>query len=228
MEKVQQIAEHVNLVLRYIPYVQTNFVLGLDSDEGPDPFELTKKFLDLVPGAFPAYSLLSAFGRAAPSNLDYQREGRLLPFPFHFLNNNHAMNVRPKNYQWPEFYDHLIDLSRYSFSWRAIGRRFAATPAAIPRYMNVVRAISSEGFGRIKYHTRIRQMLDTDRSVQAYFAQETDVLPQFYHARIQRELGPMYPMLPAGCLEHDPYAYLASEGPATLTQMGPPGRAAVM
>lgn len=226
LEKVQQIAEHVNLVLRYIPYVQTNFVLGLDSDEGPDPFELTKRFLDLVPGAFPAYSLLSAFGRAAPSNLDYQRDGRILPFPFHFLNNNHAMNVRPKNYQWKEFYDHLIDLSRYSFSWKAIGRRFAATPAAIPRYMNVVRAISSEGFGRIKYHTNIRRMLDTDRSLQAYFDQESTVLPEFYHARIRQDLGPMYQYLPEGCIEHDPYAYLKSEQ-SSLVSLEAPSRAAV-
>src|SRR6266566_4959073 len=61
--KVEQVSEHVNMVLRYIPYVQTNFVLGLDSDEGPEPFELTKRFVDLTPGAFPGYSLLSAFGR---------------------------------------------------------------------------------------------------------------------------------------------------------------------
>ena len=112
MDKVKQVAEHVNMILRYIPYIQTNFVLGLDGDTGPEPFELTKKFLDLAPGAFPAYSLLSAFGQAAPLNLEYQRAGRVLPFPFHFLNNNHAMNVRPKNYSWPEFYDGLIDVTR--------------------------------------------------------------------------------------------------------------------
>src|SRR5262245_19827067 len=69
INKVRQVAEHVNLILSYIPYVQTNFVLGLDSDEGAEPFELTKRFLDLTPGAFPGYSLLTAFGRAAPLNL---------------------------------------------------------------------------------------------------------------------------------------------------------------
>ena len=63
------------------------------------------------------------------------------------------MNVRPKNYAWPEFYDRLVDLSRYSFSWRAIRRRLGATEGAIPRWMNVVRAMSSEGWGRIEYHT---------------------------------------------------------------------------
>jgi hypothetical protein len=208
MDKVQQVAEHVNMILRYIPYIQTNFVLGLDGDTGPEPFELTKKFIDLSPGAFPAYSLLSAFGRAAPMNLDYQRAGRVLPFPFHFLNNNHAMNVRPKNYSWTEFYDGLIDVTRYSFSWRAIARRVPATPTAIPKWMNLVRAISSEGFGRIRYHTMIRKLLDTDTSVRDYLEGESDTLPEFYRSRIRRELGPMYQHLPAGAILHDQNAYL--------------------
>jgi hypothetical protein len=210
MDKVTQVADHVNMILRYIPYIQTNFVLGLDTDEGPEPFELTKKFIDLAPGAFPAYSLLSAFGRAAPMNLDYQRAGRVLPFPFHFLNNNHAMNVRPKNYSWAEFYDGLIDVTGYSFSWRAIARRIPATPTAIPKWMNFVRAVSSEGFGRIRYHTTIRRLLDTDRAVREYLNGETDVLPEFYRERIRRELGPMYDYLPPGALRHDQNAYLES------------------
>jgi hypothetical protein len=211
MDKVQQVAEHVNMILRYIPYIQTNFVMGLDGDMGPEPFELTKKFIDLAPGAFPAYSLLSAFGRAAPLNLEYQRAGRVLPFPFHFLNNNHAMNVRPKHYSWPEFYDHLVDVTRYSFSWRAIGRRIGATQKLIPKWMNVVRAVSTEGFGRIKYHTEMRQRLDTDRELRAFFERETDEIPEFYRERIRRDLGPLHQFLPEGALEHDPNAYLNSQ-----------------
>ena len=125
MDKVRQVSEHVNLILKYIPYVQTNFVLGLDSDEGEEPFELTKRFLDLTPGAFPGYSLLTAFGRAAALNLDYQTANRVLPFPFHFLNNNQAMNVRPRNYSWRAFYDHVIDLTRYSFSARSYRSPFS-------------------------------------------------------------------------------------------------------
>ncbi|MGH7629308.1 MAG: B12-binding domain-containing radical SAM protein [Gemmatimonadales bacterium] len=212
MEKVTQVAEHVNLILRYVPYVQTNFVLGLDSDEGPEPFELTKRFLDLAPGAFPAYSLLSAFGRAAPMNLDYQRAGRVLPFPFTFLNNNHSMNVRPMNYGWREFYDRLVDLTSYSFSWRAIRRRLGATPGAIPRWMNVVRAMSSEGWGRTKYHTTIRRLLDTDPAVRGFMEGETRELPAFYQARIERDLGDLCRHLPAGSMMHDQNAYLKSEG----------------
>lgn len=214
MDKVTQVAEHVNLILRYIPYIQTNFVLGLDGDNGPEPFELTKRFLDLAPGAFPAYSLLSAFGRAAPLNLEYQRTGRVRAFPFHFLNNNHAMNVVPRNYRWPEFYDRLVDLSRYSFSGRAILKRIPATPTMIPKWMNVVRGMSSEGWGRIRYHETIRGLLDTDRSLRAFFEGESDTLPEFYVSRVRRELGPLYDYLPAGALMHDPNAYLNAEASA--------------
>jgi hypothetical protein len=82
--------------------------------------------------------------------------------------------------------------------------------------MNVVRAMSSEGWGRIEYHTKIRRLLDTDRSVRNYLEGETDVLPAFYHDRIRRELGPLYEYLPDGALYHDPNAYLesASQAPA--------------
>ena len=84
LDKVMQVSEHINMIMSYAPYMQANFVMGLDSDEGAEPFELTKKFIDLTPGAFPGYSLLSAFGEAAPLNLQLQRENRVLSFPFHF------------------------------------------------------------------------------------------------------------------------------------------------
>jgi hypothetical protein len=211
MDKVRQVAEHVNLILSYVPYVQTNFVLGLDSDEGAEPFELTKRFLDLAPGAFPGYSLLTAFGRAAPLNLDYQRAKRVLPFPFHFLNNNQAMNVRPKNYSWHDLYDHVIDLTAYSFSRQAIFRRFRATRGLMPRAMNLVRAVSTEGFGRLRYHRDIRRRLDQDRQFSPYFGQESTELPQFYLDLVRQDLGALWEWLPEGALGHDPNAYSTSE-----------------
>jgi hypothetical protein len=211
MDKVRQVSDHVSTILRYVPYVQTNFVLGLDSDAGEEPFELTKRFVDLTPGAFPGYSLLSAFGRAAPLNLQYQREGRVLPFPFHFLNNNHAMNVKPKNYSWRDFYDRVISLTNYTFSRRAIVNRFRAGRMMIPRWLNVVRAVSSEGFGRLKWYAEVRRRLDADRDLRRYFDQETTELPSFYVDRIRNDLGPLWGWLPAGSLDHDPNAYRKSE-----------------
>ncbi|MFY9570014.1 MAG: radical SAM protein [Blastocatellia bacterium] len=210
MDKVRQVSDHVNMILRYMPYIQTNFVLGLDVDEGEEPFELTKRFVDLTPGAFPGYSLLSAFGQAAPLNLEYQRANRVLPFPFQFLNNNQAMNVKPKNYSWPDFYDRVVDLVKYTYSWRAILNRGKANKTTIPRWMNVVRAVSSEGFGRIKHHSEVRRRLDADRQFRSYFERETTELPQFYVDIAQRDLGELWSWLPRGAMEHDPNAYLKS------------------
>jgi hypothetical protein len=218
-EKVRQVSEQINSLLGHIPYVQANFVLGLDSDEGAEPFELTKQFVDSAPGAFPGYSLLSAFGQAAPLNLDYQRQNRVLAFPFHFLNNNHAMNVRPHNYSWPEFYDRVIDLTKYSFSWPSIINRHRAIKARIPRWLNTLRAISSEGFGRIKYYSEIRRRLETDRPFRRYFERETTELPSFYVTKVRNDLGSLWHWLPGGALEHDPNAYLKSHDEAELTPL---------
>jgi hypothetical protein len=209
LEKVGQISEHVNMMFKYVPYVQTNFVLGLDSDSGAEPFELTKRFVDLSPAAFPGYSLLTAFGEAAPLNLEYQREGRVLPFPFHFLNNHLAMNLKPKNYEWIDFYDKVIDLTSYTFGNRAIYRRFIASPSHTAKWMNFMRAISSEGHGRIKFFKKVKKQLEENRKFRAFFEGETTDLPEFYTDIIRKDLGVWWEWLPKGAIYHDAYAYLA-------------------
>jgi hypothetical protein len=207
-EKVKQISEHVNNIFRYVPYVQTNFVLGLDSDSGAEPFELTKHFIDNSPSAFPGFSLLTAFGEAAPLNLEYQKTGRVLPFPFHFLNNHLAMNVKPKNYDWVDFYDKVIDLTEYAFSPKAIYRRFMHTQGFTAKWMNVMRAISSEGWGRLKFYRQVRKNLIQDRNFRKYFEGESQQLPDFYYNIIKADLGIWWQWLPASALSHNAYAYL--------------------
>ena len=207
-EKVNRISEHVNMMFQYIPYIQTNFVLGMDSDAGEEPFELTKRFVDKSPAAFPGYSLLSAFGEAAPLNLQYQRENRVLGFPFHFLNNHLAMNIKPKNYEWLDFYDKVIDLTAYTFSARAIYRRFRATKDYTNRWMNFMRAISNEGHGRLRFYRQVRKNLAEDRHFRDYFEGASTKLPDFYTNIIKKSLGTWWEWLPQGAIEHDPNAYL--------------------
>jgi hypothetical protein len=205
IDKVRQVADHVNTILRYIPYVQTNFVLGLDCDSGSEPFELTKRFIDLAPGAFPAFSLLTSYGAAAPLNLEFQRAGRVLPFPFHFLDNNHAMNVRPLNYDWADFYGYAEDLTRYAHSRERLWRRFNANRGLTTRAMNYLRASSSR---RGHFQGKIRRLLVNDPTVRGFFDGETTVLPDFYRNRIRKQLGAFWDALPEGALMHDPNAYL--------------------
>ncbi len=217
-DRVRHVSDQLNMILRHVPYVQANFVLGLDSDTGAEPFELTKRFIDLTPGVFPGYSLLTAFGRAAPLNLELQLSDRVIPFPFHFLDNNHAMNVRPLNYGWDEFYGHVIDLTRYTFAWSTMARRFRANRETIPRWLNLVRGVSSEGFGRLKEFRRMRRQLAVDDGLRAFLERESDVLPAFYVDTVRRDLGALWRWLPEGALHHDHHAYLKASrvGPAAV------------
>lgn len=204
LEKVKQIAEHVNLVLDYIPFVQTNFVLGLDTDQGAEPFELTKTFVDLVPGAYPAYSMLTCYGRAAPMNLDLQRQGRVLPFPFHFLDSNHATNVRPLNYSWKEYYDLTRDLTRHTISAKGVWRRFSANKHWTTRFLHLVRGAASD---RVHYLGEVSRGLASDPSFRRFYERESDAVPDFYMKRIKASLGPLWEALPQGALYHDHNAY---------------------
>ncbi len=213
MDKVRHVAEHVNTILRYIPTVQTNFVLGLDCDSGDEPFELTKRFLDLAPGAYPAFSLLTCYGAAAPLNLEFQRAGRVLPFPFHFLDSNHAMNVRPLNYDWAEFYGHSEDLTAYAFSRERLWRRFNANRGFNTKAINLMRASSS---GRAKYQGKIRRKLLNNSAMRSFFDGETTQLPDYYRNRIRHQLGSLWDALPEGALMHDPNAYLKRHEAARL------------
>ena len=77
--------------------------------------------------------------------------------------------------------------------------------------MNVVCAVSSDGFDRIKYSPSFRQMLDTDREFRRYVEGETEVLPPFFRDKVERDLGSLWPWLPEGALRHDPNGYLTSE-----------------
>ncbi|MGZ8361563.1 MAG: B12-binding domain-containing radical SAM protein [Allosphingosinicella sp.] len=208
LDKVGQVADHVNRMLARIPFVQTNFILGLDCDSGDEPFELTKRFIDLTPGAYQAFSLFTCYGRASPLNLELQRAGRVNAMAFHFLDSNHGMNIRPAHYGWPEFYDRVADVTRHALGARAMWRRLAANGPGTVGLFNLFRGATT---GRPRYQAEMAQRLRTDTEMRAYFEGETGRLPGFFESRIRNDLGPLWDALPPGSLEHDPNAYLRGE-----------------
>jgi hypothetical protein len=208
LDKVRQVADQVNMILRHVPFVQTNFVFGLDCDRGAEPFDLTKAFIGMAPGAYPAFSLLTSYGRAAPLNLDLQRAGRVRPFPFYFLDSVHAMNVQPLHYDWAEIYDHTLDLTRHALSRTRAFQRFRANHGMGIKLLNLIRARSTK---RIRFQSTIRDLLDSDRSVRRFFDGESETLPDFYRHKMQATMGSLWEALPEGALMHDQNAYLHSE-----------------
>lgn len=195
MDKVKSVAEQVNMILRHVPYVQTNFIFGLDGDSGPLPFELTKKFVELAPGAYPNYNLITAFGNSAPFNQQYQLEDRVLDLPFPFLDGSAGMNIRLKNYSYADFYAHMDDLVKDSFSPKRIWNRFRANKHPLPRWMNLLRATLSVKGMRGNY-SDISNRLVNDPEFKAFYSGESMKPPSFYHDEIKLGMGEFYQHLP--------------------------------
>jgi hypothetical protein len=197
--KAEEVAEHVDWISHHIPYTQANFVLGLDEDAGPEPFELTKRFVDLAPAAYPAFSLFTAFGDSAPLNAELEAEGRVLDAPFPFLDCASIHNVRLKNYDGVEFYGHLVDLMRHAYSPRRTWRRVESSRhpvRCLERWMSPIRSIASRA--RVLHYERIRTLLRRDSGFRAFCEGESEILPPFFGERIRGDLGEFYAYLPPG------------------------------
>ncbi|MEN8161089.1 MAG: radical SAM protein [Myxococcota bacterium] len=196
-EKVEAVAERVNGIARHIPYVQTNFVWGLDGDEGALPFELNRRFVDLAPAAFPSHSVFTAYGNATPLGVELAGADRVLPVPFQLLDTAGLHNVTLRHYTAADFYGKLADVVGYSYSTRATVRRLRANAhpfASLPRWMNAVRSIESKR--RAGYYRELERRFATDRELQAFAARGTERAPQLFRRTVRQELGRYYAWLP--------------------------------
>lgn len=201
LEKVKSVADQVNMILSHLPYVQTNHIFGLDVEEGPEPFELTKKFIDLAPGVYPNFNFITAFGNSAPLNRQYLSEGRVVDVPFPFLDGTSGLNVRPKNYSFETLYRNISELGGYAHSPRKIWQRFKANRHPLPRWMNLIRAVfANQGWGG-NFGT-MHRLLSTDPEFQAFYGGQTQKPPSYYSQRVKSALGPLYSHLPASVVDY--------------------------
>jgi hypothetical protein len=196
VDKMIAVSEHVNLILQYVPYVQANFVFGLDTDEGQRPFELTKRFLDRVPGVFPGYSFFTAFGGSAPLFKQLRARGRVIPTPYPLLDGHSGPNVVLKNYTPNDFYDQVIDLMRFSFSPKRILKRFRANKTASVRWVNSLRGIGADGWGHLRHHREVRREMDVDRDLTSFLRGECGRVPAIFLRKIRRDLRMLPDALP--------------------------------
>jgi hypothetical protein len=203
MDKVRQIADQVNMIQQYIPQVQTNFMFGLDSDCGSEPFELTKRFIDLAPAAYPSYALLSIYGQGVKTNIRYELENRIIPFPFHLMRCVHTTNIIPNHYTWEAFYQHFVDLLGYSFSARSMYRRFSANKMAAPRWITLLLSLTIGGAGKIRSLSSILKNLQKEPEFQSFVKKDTNKIPQFMIETVRQDLGPLWEWLPDKSLTYN-------------------------
>lgn len=194
-EKVEEIAHQVDRITRYVPYTQANFVWGLDEDAGPDPFSLTRRFVELAPAAFPSHSLLTAFGEAAPLSVSLRKQGRVLPLPFHVQDGSVIHNVKLKNYRPSEFYAELGGVVEHSYSPRACRRRFVRSSHGLGsagRWLSLIRSRAS--LSRAEHYRDLGRRFEEDPEFRAF--QEGAPAPARLRDGVRHELGRYYEHLP--------------------------------
>lgn len=213
LDKVREVADHVNMIQRYIPQVQTNFMIGLDCDAGKDPFELTKRFIDLAPAAYPSYALLSVYGRGVKTNIKYELDQRIIPFPFHMLRSVLTINIIPKNYTWEELYIGFIDLLKYSFSAKAMYRRFNSNRMTSAKWITLFLSATIGGSGKIKLLSDMMENLKNEPDFQSFVKNHSRRVPASIIAEVKNDLGPFWYWLPNKDLSYNTNVISGSELP---------------
>jgi hypothetical protein len=185
-EKVQVVAEHLELLQSYVPGVQVNLMYGLDTDHGSEPVELTKEFMSLTPFAWPVLNIPVPFG-GTPLHDDYLADGRVLeamPFSFYYFP---YLVTTLKNYDPVTYYQGLLDMLLHYSNRRFWWRRLGTTNSQTLRLLFTVRTLrAKEGISQFR---RILKMLTTDSQFRNFHEGGSTELPEFYHREFERLLG---------------------------------------
>ena len=191
-DKVQLVVEHLKLLHSYVPGIQVNFIFGLDTDEGDEPVELTKEFMNRTPFVWPVLNIPIPFG-GTPLYDQYLKEGRILmsmPLTFYYLP---YLVTTLKNYEPVDYYQKLLEMLAHYSNLAMSRRRLAATPGWPLRLYYAVETLRARGV--IGGFRGILNMLTKDSQFRAFHEGESAVLPEFYHREYERLLGPYAPLL---------------------------------
>lgn len=192
-DKMERVVEHLRMLNEYVPFIQTNFIFGLDQDFGDEPFELTKEFLLRVPFATPTLNIPMAFG-GTPLFDTLLAEGRLLPklpFNFYVIPN---LTVILKNYDPLEYFTKMIDLYRVLYSRSLLAARWRANPMRDAKILHYVRAVAF--YTMTHAMQRTLDLLKNDSQFYAFHTGKSDVLPEFYARQYHQELGRYAELMP--------------------------------
>ncbi len=196
--KVRHVAQALNTVQPEVQHIQANLIVGLDSDQGPLPWELSKQLAQRAPGIYPTFFLATNFYNA-PLSRELHRSGRTLAVPFPLLDTNTFGNVRPLHYPVPELYDRLIDLYASAYSWTAIARRTAVAPGRWGKLVNFGRSVD-EGRGFITLHKALRARLETERELRDFYEGARPAPPRSFMREVRGQLGRYAGLLPEALL----------------------------
>jgi radical SAM superfamily enzyme YgiQ (UPF0313 family) len=214
--KVDHVAAHFATLADNVPYLQANFIFGLDTDQGDEPIELTKRFMDRAPFAFPTINIPVPFG-GTPLHDQLAANNRILttmPFSFYYAP---YLVTTLKHYDPITYYQKLTDLYTHAASPHMLQRRLQTTTHRTIRHVHRARTASFRN--DITSFNNIIHMLRTDPQFRAFHEGTTTTLPAYYHHTNNRMLGRYAELLTP--TERTPDLTPAPAGPQHLTLGSP-------
>lgn len=193
VEKVDRVAAHFRELAGAVPYLQANFIFGLDTDRGDEPVELTKRFMDRTPFAWPAMNIPVPFGGTPLHDelLGADRILRGMPFAFWYAP---YLVIRPKHYTPVGYYQRLLALHEHAASPDMLRRRIRSSPLRRVHFMHRARTAAIRGEAR--KHRELIELLRSDSQFRAFHEGESPRLPEYYHREFERRLKPYVELLP--------------------------------
>lgn len=192
-EKVDQVVDQLRTLREFVPYLQANLILGLDTDQGEEPFELTKEFLQRTPFVWPQINIPMVFG-GTPLFNTFQREGRILErVPFTFYHQPY-LTVMLKHYDPVDYLQKMIEIHAYASSGQMLRRRWQASSQTVVAAGFTLRTLAMQS-GTLEMKETVTR-LQRDPHMRAFHAGETDTLPDFYATLYRRSLGRYAELMP--------------------------------
>jgi hypothetical protein len=184
-EKFHRITTHFEMISRYVPSLQANFMFGNDADDGRVPVDLTISFISRFPNVFPGLAFPIAFG-GTPLRQKLRDSNRLFPLPPMFYVNP-LPTFRIKNYSMSEFFSYLILIFRSAIAPQLqLSRLAAALPAAV-RLAFFVRSLEIRAY--VSELQAFLAQLSTDRELQLFNDGASNTIPAYYFRLLERRLG---------------------------------------
>ncbi len=191
-EKVERLVDHFARLHAHVPYLQANFLFGLDGDAGDEPVALTKAFMTRTPFVWPVVNIPHPFG-GTRLFARQRAEGRVLEaMPFSFYYSPHLVTV-PRHYSPASYYERLAELFAHFTSPAMLAARLRTSRHAFIGLVHRVRTQVKRR--RLAAFRRILVLLASDRAFRDFHEGRSRELPEFYHREYERMLGRFAPLM---------------------------------
>jgi len=195
-DKLEQVVRSFELIQRFVPGLQANFLLGVDCDTGPEPVARLCEFMDRLPQVWPNFNVMTPFG-GTPLYEQSLASGRILrAMPFAFYYTPYLVTTL-REQSAEEFYARAIDLFAHLTAARSVTRRARAL-SGLYQLFHVFRLLNARRL--LREFRSLRALLRSDARFRAFHDGRSDELPPFYADRLRGTLGRYAELLPPQAL----------------------------